>query len=740
MGEFYAHSGEKADHSDWQRLRAHLVQVAKRAQQWAVETRPADSALAEWAFAAGLLHDLGKYRREFQRMIRGEPVQKENTYHKQAGSAKAYEARNYPVALAIAGHHGGLPDAARLASDYVAHPSGRDTLRAIWSAAVADTPELNGPLGPPFPAGVDPLTAELLTRLIFSCLVDADWGDTAEHQRACRGLALDPAPAPLDPLARLQHLLRHIEDRARACKDPKVAAVRAEVLKACLAAAEQPPGLFSLTVPTGGGKTLSGLAFALKHATTHGLRRIVYVAPYLSILEQNARVIRRALGLGPDAPELFEHHSLAEPAGRPDENLTEREDRSRRAENWAAPLIITTSVQFYESLFAKRPGQCRKVHNVARSVVLLDECQTLPPGLVAPTCSMLRQLAEGLGCTVVLCTATQPAWHHRPELPEGLHGVREIAPPSLNLFSRLRRVRMEWPSERDGPLDWPQVAERMLAERQGLCVVNTRKAAKDLFLCLRERRPGTALHLSTAMCPAHRLAVIDQVKGRLSKGDNIYLVSTQLIEAGVDLDFPFLMRELGPLEAIAQAAGRCNREGLLNGPNGEPGGRVVAFRSRDGKLPGDHWYRAGLVEVEHCLRGGRPPQIDDPDDLRNYFLRLYRSGELDKEGIQNARRRCQFEEVANRYQLIADGGEPVVVASWEEKAAEIESLLIRVGASPSIVLYRKLAQFQVNLRPYEMEKLGLLAVEESPGVRVWRGGYDRDLGLSEAVPDSAFVV
>ncbi len=677
--QFFAHSGLLPDGSDWQLLHKHLETVAELAKIRAMTACPGSVPLAEAAWMAGLLHDLGKYRPEFQQMLRGVAVQREKTFHKQAGAAKAAEGRHVPVAFSIAGHHGGLPDKAHLQS-LIKGDAGQGVAKAIWPVAITDCPLLTR-LSVHSPAITDSLEGDLFTRLVFSCLVDADWTDTGNHDRRIKHLPAEPAPPSLDAPGWLERLLQAIREKAAQCKDQKIAALRAEILQACLNAAEQQPGLFSLTVPTGGGKTFSGLAFALKHAAKHGLRRIIYVAPYLSILDQNAAVIRKALGVAKDAAEVFEHHSLAPPPGDPDTELTHREAAARRAENWDSPLVITTSVQFFESLFSNKPGRCRKLHNIARSVVVLDECQTLPPDLVAPTCGMLNQVAVQLGATLVLCTATQPAFDH-PDMPEPLVGVREIIPKECDVFRRLRRVEVTWPNQNE-ILDWPDIAGQMLKSSAALCIVNTRKAARDLFQVLSPEAAGNVFHLSTSMCPAHRLAVLDTVKTRLKKKEPCYLVSTQLIEAGVDVDFPFVFRELAPLEAIIQSAGRCNREGLLNRADGSPGGRVLVFRSVEGALPKDRWYKAGRSVVETAfLNNGRLPCIDDPADVRDYFHRLYRTGDLDKENIQGLRRSSQFETVAEKYRLIDDDGIPVVIATWDEKKTEVEELLDQVRLRP----------------------------------------------------------
>jgi CRISPR-associated endonuclease/helicase Cas3 len=740
---YFAHSGAQANFQDWQKLAEHLRQVAYLAKRFAHEAAPNDPLFAVSVFAAGMLHDLGKYRPEFQDRLHDRPVQREKTFHKQAGAAKAYQVRHVPVAFAIAGHHGGMPDQAALKSA-VKSDSGEPTLQSVWPTAIVDCPDLaNLALKPP--VLTNSLHGEFFTRLVFSCLVDADWTDTGEHERQVHRRPPEPLPPRLEAATRLTRVLEFIQGRAAVCKDANIARIRKEILHSSIAMAAEKPGLFSLTVPTGGGKTLSALAFALKHAAEHGLRRVIYVAPYLSILDQNARVIRQALGLDGGSLHVFEHHSLSEPPGDDDQNDLERGSAARRAENWDSPLIVTTNVQFFESLFSNKPGRCRKLHNIARSVVILDECQTLPPELVAPTCSMLGQLTGLLGCSIVLCTATQPAFDHT-DMQERLTGVREMIPENLDLFARLRRVELTWPARGDS-LNWLTVASHMARERAALCIVNSRRAARELFAALKDQVGEATFHLSTSMCPAHRLAVLDAVKTRLDQKQPCFLVSTQLIEAGVDIDFPMVLREMGPLEAIIQAAGRCNREGLLNAPDGSPGGRVLVFRSAAALAepakyyPPDRWYKAGRDVVETAfLNAGRRPSIDSPQDIREYFERLYRTGTLDAHCLQTLRERGDFDSVARHYRLIDDDGVPVVVTTWEAQRDEISALLDEVKQRPSRIAFRRLAPFQVNLRRHELAKLVYLLGEERWGIQTWNGVYDCDLGLQPECSDALLVV
>ncbi|GAC1474149.1 MAG: CRISPR-associated helicase/endonuclease Cas3 [Isosphaeraceae bacterium] len=754
--DYYAHTGRDGfpSRSDWQRLRSHLTAVARLAETHARNAvGDRDSWLINAAGVAGLFHDLGKYRHGFQHYLNGAPVAAEARYHKQAGAAKAAEARLWPVAFAIAGHHGGLPDSAAL-KEAIAGAAGGPAAKEIWRDATADCPELLAVASAAPPADGHRLYLELLTRVLFSCLVDADWADTAEHERTWRGWEPDPNPPPLDPTCRLKMVRGEVDRKVKAAQgsegsagtSPEVAKARDAVYRACLDAAVGPTGLYSLTVPTGGGKTLSGLAFALAHAARHGLRRIIYVAPYLSILDQNAQAIREALGLDDDDLAVFEHHGLTDPvARRGDDDLdeTRREAASRRAENWDAPIVLTTNVMFFESLFSNQPRRCRKLHNVARSVILLDECQTLPPGLVAPTCSMLKALTNTLGSTVVLATATQPAFDH-PSMRRdvALNDVKEIAPP---LFDSLERVRVEWPGL-DQTMDWPEVAARMGWDRS-LCIVNTKRAASELFATLKGAVGKGVFHLSTSMCPAHRMETLTEIRRRLDKGERCLVVSTQLIEAGVDIDFPVVLRELAPLEAIIQAAGRCNSKGNLKGLDGGPGGKVIVFRSHasvgeDARryYPADPWYRAGRDVLQTAfLNKGRPPRINAPADMSEYYERLYHHGDLDANRIQDARARCDFPKVASAYRLIDDSGFAVVVADWDGHESEVADLLRAFdGPVPRRSAYRKLAPFQVNLRGRPEMTPGV--IEEQPGVFVWRGRYDPEIGFEPGDDPDRWVV
>lgn len=744
---FFAHTGEKSTGCDWQLLHEHLKAVGAGARRLTESFADFDSTrrLEKEVQIAGWLHDLGKYRPEFQAYLFGFPVEKEKRYHKQAGAAKAALLGYEAVAFAIAGHHGGMPSLPGL-KQAVITPSGKEVCDAVWKIAVSENPEL-GLLTPNPHRTKNTLEIEFYARLILSCLVDADWSDSAKFQRQVRGLTSpgDVEQLTFESLDRfLDQLLAFTKTKAFGCKDETIRQIRSDILQDCLDRASGNRGVYSLTVPTGGGKTLSSFAFALKHAIQNKMRRIIYVAPYLSIIDQNTQVLRDALGLSNRDQRLFAHHSLAEPPEAGDQEM-DRDSATRLAENWNAPFIVTTNVQFYESLFANKPSKVRKLHNIASSVVILDECQSLPPGMILPTCAMLRQASETLGCTIVLCTATQPVFDHG-NIPES-HRVHatEIIHRERDLFSRLKRVNLHWPQTRDDTKSWDQVADSMLEEKAALCIVNTRRAARELIETLQARSVQDVFHLSTNMCPVHRMSVLKQVRRQLQEKRTCYLVATQLIEAGVDVDFPVVLREMAPLEAIIQAAGRCNREGRM-----KTGGNTIVFRSQAAIVdpqkyyPPDQWYKAGRSTLEASfLAVGNPPSIDRAEDIREYFCRLYELGKLDANDIHQARVNLDFPYVADNYRLIEDDSVSIAIGSWEKQRDRVERIVRRIGTNPTRSNFRKLAPFQVNIRRQQMAgELGKCISRPFPHLEllVWYGPYSDTLGMNSISTDQLMIV
>ena len=516
--------------------------------------------------AAGRLHDIGKMSAAFQGYIRGNGALK-GPDHATAGAREAAQLYGKAgfgriLSYCIAGHHAGLADGG------VGHVPGTLSHRLLtkeierydgWEAHVGILPE-NSAIGAPAPLKAKSqhkgFERAFFIRMLFSALVDADFLATEQFYAEVRGEKLTRG------LINSLETLRGRLDAKLAAKASTATAVnrlRGDILSHVRAQAKQPPGLFSLTVPTGGGKTLTSLAFALDHAIAHGLDRIVYVIPYTSIIEQTAQVFRDAVG---EDGDVLEHHSAVEWDPKGDEQFDDEgkeglKKLSRDAENWDVRIIVTTSVQFFESLFAARTSACRKLHNLAKSVIILDEAQTLPLPLLRPCMAAIETLATGYGASVVLCTATQPALRKQDDFKLGLENVRELAPDPQHLYTKLKRVRVDIHSE---PVSDDALAAELRSQDQVLCIVNRRDHARDLFGMIKNE-PG-ARHLTTLMCPLHRRAALAEIRQDLKDKKPARLIATSLIEAGVDVDFPTVWRAMTGLDSIAQAAGRCNREGL----------------------------------------------------------------------------------------------------------------------------------------------------------------------------------
>ncbi|HUX86076.1 MAG TPA: CRISPR-associated helicase Cas3' [Chloroflexota bacterium] len=509
--------------------------------------------------------------------------------------------------------------------------------------------------------------------------------------------------------------------------------IRREVYESCLAAATGAPGFFRLTVPTGGGKTRSGLGFALRHAIRHELDRVIVAIPYTSIIEQTAEIYR---GIFRDDRAVLEHHSatsLAEDAE--DSPVTSDAAWTRMAsENWDAPLVVTTNVQLFESLLGNRTTACRKLHNVARTVIVLDEVQTLPPQLLAPALDVLRALVDAYHVSIVLSTATQPALDESPSF-KGLPNIREIVPNAASHFAALDRVNYEWPVA-NAKWTWDQVAAEMRRApgHQAMAILNTKADALALLDALADPE---ALHLSTLLCGAHRRAVLREVRRRLHDGEPCLLAATQVVEAGVDLDFPMVLRALGPLDRIAQAAGRCNREGRLPDK-----GRVVIFETEESHQPPGA-YRAGTDTTRSLLTASKGAiDLHEPTTFPRYFRQYYATRDLDHKDVQKQRQTFDYPGVARSFRLIDDEGSPVVVRYGDD--GEVDRLLstLRRSSLESQFLLRQLQPYIVNVRSAALGRFagdGLVS-EVRPGLWEWHGAYDNARGIGAGKVDLARLV
>jgi len=721
--DFFAHSAEGKPIHAWQRLENHLTNVASLAKHFAEEF-----SAGECGYIAGLWHDIGKYHNEWQDYIR-QQTKGRGPDHSSAGAIQAQEKMNNLEAMilsfVIAGHHGGLSDREDLRKrlrkkkqifDLLPGESIPKSITAInkipglphWLKNIPSDKNDRENWKKEF---------EFFIRFLYSALVDADFLDTeefynkmAEHENQTISRQTISSLPMFSYRDRLQDYLQNLEADAQT---RSVNQLRSRVRKACTQQATSPMGTFTLTVPTGGGKTLSGLAFALNHALHHNLRRVIFALPYTTIIDQTATVFRKVFEeLGENI--LLEHHSAIDPEHETIQNRL-------ASENWDAPLIITSQVQLFESLFANKPSACRKLHNIARSVLVLDEVQTLPHGMLAPILDVLQQLVRNYHVTVLLMTATQPSLHSRKlggwKLFKGLEPKpREIIPSDLEseLWEGLRRVNVLWPCKWQAPLSddennfWQNLANIITRFDKVLVVVHRKDDAQKLWKILNQLDPET-LHLSAAMCPAHRRQVLSVIKKKLATGEKCRLVSTQVIEAGVDIDFPVVFRALAGLESLAQSAGRCNREGLI--PNL---GQFFIFQAPS---PPPQTLRLPLDTTIAITKNGTY-EIDlfSPSTYKSYFDCLYAARDIDINHIQAMRKELKFAETAAQFKMIGESTKTIFIP-WEDKARQIINELRYAG--PSRERMRKLQNYSISVYPqqlYELRENG--AVEEVQGFLV----------------------
>jgi CRISPR-associated endonuclease/helicase Cas3 len=728
--EFIAHS--ENDRGEKHLLVNHLEQTAKLTYKFA---KPFGSANA--GFVLGLFHDLGKVNPMFQEYLDAceKGLKHEKIPHSICGASYLWKIlrrtnmQEVNLAMCALGHHGGLCETAlaegRLNGwwNNVQNKQLEKSMQALLNDLSQRKPES---------IPENELRRELRLRMLFSALVDADYIDTERHfdseKSSVRGQWT--RPSDLWAIFRSSQLRMMWQNR-----NGNVNQIRKQVYLSCVETGKQSPGVFRLTVPTGGGKTRSGLGFALSHAVAnkiHGFRRIIVALPYTSIIDQNARVYRDIFG----DHFVLEHHSQYE---IPDEEKQDETYLRQRlaAENWDFPLIVTTTAQLFESLFSNKPSRCRKLHNIAHSILILDEVQTLPPELLEPTMDVLRTLVDEYGVTLVLSTATQPAFDQTPYLKafDGLK-ITEIVPRFADHFKALQRVEYQPVRSYESLSD---LAEEIAKPNnsQVLVIMNTRKHALALHEELRERHIEGLYHLSTLLCGAHRKRLLSEIVERLNSNNPspVRLISTQVVEAGVDLDFPVVYRVMGPLDRIVQAAGRCNREGKR-----AEKGKVVIFDFPDNASPKGA-YKIGMDDAKTILCRIRPEQLHETELYTEYFKMLFRDINLDKREIQSYRRDLNYPSVAEKYKLIEDTL-PVVITTYDNN--EGERRLQKHLIAPSRETWRKLMPFVVNIRYHDLKKEDIKqCVEEiSPGLYKWIGVYDDKThrGIRDILHDPADLV
>ena len=729
-------AGQQAgDRYELHALDQHLRKVGGLAEQFASVFGKGD-----WAACAGIWHDLGKYSENFQcyiaavsgynpeaHMERDLEANAAKVNHSDAGAQLAVErfgVYGRILAYLIAGHHAGLPDwykeSTTAGGALLDRLGNKDNLAKALAADIGpEILEQDQPSSPISPGGSAGFA--LWVRMLFSCLVDADFLDTESFMDGGKSARRGQYPA-FESL--LPVFNAHMVNLAAGADETDVNKLRNDILQQCRDSANQSPGLFSLTVPTGGGKTLASMAFALEHAKQYQHRRVIYVIPYTSIIEQTVEVFSQVFS---DA--VVEHHSNVDP----DEAAKETSKSRLATENWDAPIIVTTNVQFFESLFAARTSRCRKLHNIANSVVVLDEAQLLPPEFLQPILSVIKLLSEHYGVTFVFSTATQPALNSQTDnfgnrWLEGLENVREIIADPDQLYRALDRVDVTMPADFNATQSWEAIVEQIQQHESVLAIVSTRPGARELHGLM----PKGTYHLSGLMCGQHRSDVITAIKAR--KGEAIRVVSTQLVEAGVDLDFPVVYRAMAGLDSIAQAAGRCNREGKLPGK-----GKVVVFVPPNQAPPG-MLRRAEQTAISLMTDEAKLKPLER-HRFKKYFEHFYGKTELDKHGIESLLQpeghgddslKVQFRTAAQRFKLIDESDYQAVIVRYDGKAIELIDELANQG--PERWLMRRLQRYVVNISHYNLQRLldsqDIQEVHPGTYVQVSSTLYHSTLGLS----------
>jgi len=709
---FYAHSKENEPHEKWQTVKKHLQNVSDIAELFGK-----DFSSGKLPKIAGLFHDLGKYSKEFQNRIinQGQKVD-----HATAGAQFVYEKYGKQIgklmSYAIAGHHSGLPNGNeneisdlknRLSKKICVYENNID-----FSIEKYDFNEKDSPFEKLKDKDIDGFELSFFIRMIFSCVVDADFLDTEKFMDEEKFLQRQGYLSVYELKEKLDNYLKQFSEPVE-----KINIVRNKVLNDCLDAAENDSGLFSLTVPTGGGKTFSSLAFALKHAIRNNQKRIIYVIPYTSIIEQNAEEMRKIFG----EHAVLEHHSNIE--NESNLNTTAENRRAKLAtENWDAPIIVTTNVQFFESLFSYRTSRCRKLHNIANSVIIFDEAQMFPVDFLQPCLRTISSLSKCYNSTIVLCTATQPALTKKT-LKSGLEDVTEIISDPGMLYEDLKRVNV---TLLDKDVTTDLLVEQLSKHKKVLCIVSTKKLALEIYNKMSEL--DNVYHLSSLMCPEHRSEIIKQIKDDLKNKSikTCRVISTQLIEAGVDIDFPVVYRAIAGVDSIAQAAGRCNREGKLKF------GKVNVFFPENGTPPG--FLRKGAETAEIVL--GHHEDILSLDSVEEYFTRLYLDSKTDKFEIIKELKSGDstldfpFRKIAEQFQLIRNDTITIIIPFDSEGEKRVDAL--RDSFAETRDLLRSLQRYSVQIHPYNFSKIesGIEIIKDRYFVLNNMNNYSNETGLN----------
>lgn len=714
MSSYLAHSANTANETH--SLSEHLKSTSDRATSYALY--PWQNPLLR---LAGLLHDLGKYQPEFQKYLR-EGGKRGSVSHARWGAMLAKILGQQDVSFVIDGHHAGLPNFSIWDGEHTyLREQEKERLSNLLKAMLDDTgfsQEDLCELG----TAAQPTSGrqDTLIRFLFSCLTDADWLDTESHftpeqQRLRNTNILD-----------VEASLKLIENKLNSLNTPDktINHLRTSARLEALEKAGMPTGFFSLNLPTGLGKTLTSFQWALLHAKANGLQRIIIVLPYVNIIDQTASQLEGILG----EDNVLEHHAsyLAE-------SDSEREDIKKLAcENWDYPVIVTSTVQFYETLFGNSPSKCRKLHNISNAVVILDEVQTLNKELTLPTLDMLRDVHEIMNTSFVFCTATMPAFEKRVGF-DGVENVVELVADAESLFAQTERV-VFMQLHNLAPISFDALFASITAnDASTLVIVNTKKLAREIFAKVKVAKHWDKIfHLSTNMCPHHRKEWISKISAEVKNtSQRILVVATQLVEAGVDLDFPCVFRELAPLESIIQAAGRCNREGLL-----PQLGRVVLFQLKDAKYP-DPSYKAQANHAKNLLKE-YSGSITSHTFFKKYYEQIL-SLFVEPKAVTPERDKLNFKTVSDMYRIITESTQPLFIANYkaaavadDDKHRKVREMLrekTELGRPLSRDDFRSMQPYCVQVHDNFLRENYGIWKETKNGVLIWDGGYNEEIGI-----------
>lgn len=717
--DYFAHS--ENDRNEIHSLAKHLNETARLAESFACR-----EDFKTIFRLSGLLHDLGKYQPEFQNYLE-KGGRRGSVPHAAWGAGYARKLKINDASIAIDGHHKGLPDkeAWRSATNRIFHndePGFDDVVKEFFTDLGIEKSSVTIPQPVTFENGFQ---KEMFIRFLFSALTDSDWLSTEEHfdteKSALRPVQALPIDAMLDKLE---------EEFTSKSKDGEINQLRNKARNQAVDKALSPTGFYSLALPTGMGKTLTSLAWALRHAKQNQLKRIIIVLPYISIIDQTARELKKIFG----EEWILEHHSSYNEGqntgtDKNEDYSIEQKRKQLACENWDFPVIVTTTVQFFESLFSNKPSKCRKVHNIAEAVVIFDEVQTIPKEIVLPTLCMLNDVQAVMRTSFLFCTATQPAYEKR----SGFDGITSIMPlieePGI-LYEKTKRANYHL-LDNLAPISFARLSAAVVeSDDSALVIFNTKKDALGFYEQMKSTgKWDTQYHLSTAMCPDHRKATIKQIKDDLEAKKKILVVSTQLIEAGVDFDFPLVFRALAPLEAIIQSAGRCNREGLLN----QYGrlGNVYLFLLEEARYP-NKTYAACAGYAEELIKSDIE-QLYSHNVFEKYYASVFALyiDQAKQQGINNERKEFNFEKVNDSYRFLDDHSEGLFIYNYNEKSRELlHSLQYKEFLSRDD--YRKMQPFTVQAYENFIFQ-NTEDVKTSPhGFKIWYGNYDPDTGISVA--------